>query len=120
MGRGGETAEHERLADDLEARLVSVSDVASDSASPELLLFHEYFHGDNGRGLDAEGDPTGNGLTNMRDRMESVGGTVEIGARPEGGARVIFNGRYFDGTLGELLGRLFVKKQKELLVYVAH
>ncbi len=45
---------------------------------------------DNGRGLGAEGDPTGNGLTNMRERMASVGGTVDIGPRPEGGVRVIF------------------------------
>jgi hypothetical protein len=49
----GATATLGQVANDLVRRLVSIFDVASDSASPELLLFHEYFHGDTGKGLGA-------------------------------------------------------------------
>lgn len=45
---------------------------------------------DNGRGFCGSGDPTGNGLTNMKERLASVGGTAEWQARPEGGVRVVF------------------------------
>jgi ligand-binding sensor domain-containing protein/signal transduction histidine kinase len=44
---------------------------------------------DNGRGLHGEGDPTGNGLSNMRERMAGVGGSVAFEQRPGGGLRVI-------------------------------
>lgn len=44
---------------------------------------------DNGKGLQGKDDPTGNGLTNMRERMAGVGGTVRFEARPDGGMSVI-------------------------------
>ena len=44
---------------------------------------------DNGTGVQG-GDPTGNGLANMRERMMSVGGSVTFQARDGGGLRVIF------------------------------
>jgi len=45
---------------------------------------------DNGRGLGVPGDPTGNGLLNMQERMATVGGTVEVGHGDSGGVRVTF------------------------------
>ena len=44
---------------------------------------------DNGRGFQGPGDPTGNGLTNMRERLGTVGGSVAFES-PEGtGGRVV-------------------------------
>ena len=70
-------------------------------------------------------EPSENAVTQIQEWLRrNIDTQVVLDIRVDpaciGGARVIFNGRYFDGTLGELLGRLFVKKQKELLVYVAH
>jgi ligand-binding sensor domain-containing protein/signal transduction histidine kinase len=45
---------------------------------------------DNGKGLQGTGDPTGNGLTNMRERLAGVGGTVRFDARSGGGLSVVF------------------------------
>jgi len=45
---------------------------------------------DNGKGLVGSGDPTGNGLTNMRERLAEAGGTVSFERPPEGGVRVVF------------------------------
>lgn len=45
---------------------------------------------DNGRGLDGAGDPTGNGLTNMRERLAAIGGTVAFESTPGAGCRVTF------------------------------
>jgi two-component system sensor histidine kinase DesK len=42
---------------------------------------------DDGRG-GPPADPSGNGLTGLRERAQSVGGTVEAGAGPEGGFRL--------------------------------
>lgn len=44
---------------------------------------------DDGRGLGPGGDPTGNGLTNMRERMAAVGGRINIEPREGGGTRVV-------------------------------
>ena len=46
---------------------------------------------DNGRGFDAD-PPAGerNGLTNMTQRMEEIGGTFEVASQPGGGCRVVF------------------------------
>ena len=43
---------------------------------------------DNGTGFDAATVPSGSGLSNMRDRIESVDGTFTLGSSPSGGARV--------------------------------
>jgi ligand-binding sensor domain-containing protein/signal transduction histidine kinase len=56
---------------------------------------------DDGLGLQGPGDPTGNGLTNMRERLESIGGTVEIKARPAGGVSVVFRAPVAAGTMAE-------------------
>ena len=40
---------------------------------------------DNGRGFDPRAAAEGSGLTNIRDRIEAVGGTVEISSVPGGG-----------------------------------
>jgi two-component system sensor histidine kinase DesK len=42
---------------------------------------------DDGRGA-PQADPGGNGLTGLRERAQSVGGTVEAGAGPDGGFRL--------------------------------
>lgn len=49
----------------------------------------QYTVADNGRGIDAA-HRTGRGLVNMRNRMQELGGSVEIGARPEGGTQLRF------------------------------
>jgi signal transduction histidine kinase len=46
---------------------------------------------DNGRGLPAEIDPTGNGLKNYRERMDSARGTLAMGSRPGAGTHVTFS-----------------------------
>ncbi len=43
---------------------------------------------DDGHGLDGAGTGHGTGLANMADRMDAVGGVLEIGATPAGGVRV--------------------------------
>ena len=43
---------------------------------------------DDGRGFDPARTPTGSGLTNMRDRLEALGGSVEITSRPGEGTAV--------------------------------
>ena len=46
---------------------------------------------DNGKGLPPNrGDPGGNGLINIRQRLQRLGGSVEWSAVPEGGTRVTF------------------------------
>ena len=46
---------------------------------------------DNGKGFDpAAADPQGNGLSNMAQRTESVGGACRINARPGAGCRIEF------------------------------
>jgi two-component system sensor histidine kinase DesK len=42
---------------------------------------------DDGRGA-PQADPGGNGLTGLRERAQTVGGTVEAGAGPDGGFRL--------------------------------
>jgi signal transduction histidine kinase len=43
---------------------------------------------DDGSGFDPERTPPGSGLTNMRDRLEALGGSVEVTSRPGGGTSV--------------------------------
>ena len=45
--------------------------------------------GDDGTGFDADATPRGAGLTNMRDRVGAVGGTLEIASAPGRGTHVI-------------------------------
>jgi signal transduction histidine kinase len=45
---------------------------------------------DDGRGFQGAGDPTGNGLANMRERMTAGGGSVSIESPPGQGCRVTF------------------------------
>jgi signal transduction histidine kinase len=45
---------------------------------------------DNGCGLAGPGDPTGSGLTNMRERMRAMGGLVTFQSPPAGGTLVVF------------------------------
>jgi signal transduction histidine kinase len=46
---------------------------------------------DNGRGIPGDGgDPTGNGLTSIRERLAAVHGTVRFDPFPGGGTRVVF------------------------------
>ena len=45
---------------------------------------------DDGRGLPAEVDPTGNGLKNFRERMDAAGGTVGVESAPRQGTRLVF------------------------------
>ncbi|MGZ4136200.1 MAG: sensor histidine kinase [Actinomycetota bacterium] len=47
---------------------------------------------DDGAGFDPSTTPPGSGLTNMRDRLEALGGSVEVRSRVGGGTRV-------DGTI---------------------
>jgi signal transduction histidine kinase len=46
---------------------------------------------DDGCGLPADIDPTGNGLKNFRERMEAAGGTVEVVSSPGRGTRLVFS-----------------------------
>jgi signal transduction histidine kinase len=43
---------------------------------------------DGGRGFDVAEAPAGAGLQNMRDRLEALGGSLEVRARPEEGTRL--------------------------------
>jgi signal transduction histidine kinase len=43
---------------------------------------------DDGKGFDPERTPPGSGLTNMRDRLEALGGSVEVTSRPGEGTTV--------------------------------
>jgi signal transduction histidine kinase len=43
---------------------------------------------DDGKGFDPERTPLGSGLTNMRDRLEALGGSVEVTSRPGEGTTV--------------------------------
>jgi len=43
---------------------------------------------DSGIGFDPDGAPPGNGLINMRDRIEAIGGTLEVTARRGRGTSV--------------------------------
>jgi signal transduction histidine kinase len=43
---------------------------------------------DDGEGFDPATTPHGNGLTNMRDRIDALGGTLEIDSAPGSGTRV--------------------------------
>src|SRR6185295_15740100 len=45
---------------------------------------------DDGCGLPADLDPTGNGLKNFRERMEAAGGTVAVESAPGQGTRLVF------------------------------
>ena len=44
---------------------------------------------DDGPGFDRESGPLGHGLVNMRDRLEAVGGKLEIRSHPGSGTRVV-------------------------------
>ena len=44
---------------------------------------------DDGAGFDARTSTAGTGLTNMRDRVEAVGGTLAIRPAPGGGTRIV-------------------------------
>jgi signal transduction histidine kinase len=44
--------------------------------------------GDDGVGFDPTATPAGSGLTNMRDRLEALGGSVDVRSGPGGGTRV--------------------------------
>jgi signal transduction histidine kinase len=44
--------------------------------------------GDDGIGFDPADTPPGSGLTNMRDRLEALGGSVDVRSGPGGGTRV--------------------------------
>jgi signal transduction histidine kinase len=43
---------------------------------------------DDGKGFDPERTPKGSGLTNMRDRLEALGGSVEVSSHPGSGTSV--------------------------------
>jgi signal transduction histidine kinase len=43
---------------------------------------------DNGRGMDAARSKSGGGLQNIRDRLDVLGGVVDVSAAPGTGARV--------------------------------
>ncbi len=43
---------------------------------------------DDGRGFDPQRTPAGSGLTNMRDRLEALGGSVDVTSRPGEGTTV--------------------------------
>jgi len=43
---------------------------------------------DDGKGFDPDSTPPGSGLTNMRDRLEALGGSVEVSSRPGEGTTV--------------------------------
>ena len=43
---------------------------------------------DDGRGFDPAATPPGSGLTNMRDRLEALGGSVEVRSHPGVGTDV--------------------------------
>jgi signal transduction histidine kinase len=43
---------------------------------------------DDGAGFDPASTPPGSGLTNMRDRLEALGGSVEVRSKPGDGTRV--------------------------------
>jgi signal transduction histidine kinase len=43
---------------------------------------------DDGRGFDPTTTPKGSGLTNMRDRLEALGGSVEVASRPGEGTAI--------------------------------
>src|SRR6185295_5651919 len=45
---------------------------------------------DDGCGLPADLDPTGNGLKNFRERMEVAGGSLTVVSAPGAGTRLIF------------------------------
>jgi signal transduction histidine kinase len=51
---------------------------------------------DDGAGFDPATIPGGSGLTNMRDRVEAVGGTLTVTSAPEGGTRI--RGRFPTGV----------------------
>jgi signal transduction histidine kinase len=40
---------------------------------------------DDGRGFDVATTSRGNGLTNMEDRLDALGGTLQIASRPDNG-----------------------------------
>jgi signal transduction histidine kinase len=44
---------------------------------------------DDGSGFDARTTTAGTGLTNMRDRVEAVGGSLAIGSTPGHGTRIV-------------------------------
>jgi signal transduction histidine kinase len=53
---------------------------------------------DNGRGMnEADGAGKGNGLRNMRKRMETLGGSLEISSPPVGGTTIQLRIRLEDG-----------------------
>jgi signal transduction histidine kinase len=43
---------------------------------------------DDGRGFDAANAKKGSGLTNMSDRLDALGGTIDVSSTPGGGARI--------------------------------
>ena len=43
---------------------------------------------DDGKGFEPERTPPGSGLTNMRDRLEALGGSIEVSSRPGEGTSV--------------------------------
>jgi len=55
------------------------------STAPGELRFEV---SDDGRGFDPATTPQGSGLTNMRDRLEALGGSLQVRSRPGQGAMV--------------------------------
>jgi len=43
---------------------------------------------DDGAGFDAATTPTGSGLTNMTDRLDALGGSIDLDSRPGSGTRL--------------------------------
>jgi ligand-binding sensor domain-containing protein/signal transduction histidine kinase len=56
---------------------------------------------DNGRGFDMASAQKGEGLTNMKERLELVGGQAEILSLPKGGTRVLFTVRLGEAQSSE-------------------
>jgi signal transduction histidine kinase len=89
-----------RYAADIEAAayfccLEALQNATKHSSATQIQLTLIGDHGDlqlsihdNGTGFEPNQSPTGNGLANMRDRIESVGGTLTLQPMPGEGTRV--------------------------------
>jgi ligand-binding sensor domain-containing protein/signal transduction histidine kinase len=75
----------------------ALNNVAKHSGADKVMVRVHYDEGvlrvsieDNGRGFDAAAVRQGEGLTNMRERLEAVKGQVEFARQADHGARVVF------------------------------